>query len=156
MAGYEVAGAALRPVERMRALAERITESELSERLPVGAPRDEIAALGRTLNAMLDRLEAAVARERRLVSDASHELRTPLTHCARRCLALRGERDAGELRAALESASEEAERMSRLADDLLVKDVAVQCPRDSPHRRSPRIAGHRFPAPRGSSAGLSA
>lgn len=121
VAGYEVAGAALRPVERMRALAERITESELSERLSVGAPRDEIAALGRTLNAMLDRLEAAVARERRLVSDASHELRTPLTTLrAEVDLALRGERDAGELRAALESASEEAERMSRLADDLLV------------------------------------
>ncbi|TMK71423.1 MAG: HAMP domain-containing protein, partial [Actinobacteria bacterium] len=70
-AGYELARAALRPVNRMRERAERITESELSERLPVPSQRDEIAALGHTLNAMLDRLERAVARERRLVSERS-------------------------------------------------------------------------------------
>lgn len=121
VAGYELAGAALRPVDRMRARAEQITDRELSERLPVSPSGDEIEALGRTLNAMLDRVEAAVARERRLVSEASHELRTPLTTLrAEVDLALRGERDPEELRAALESAAEEAERMTRLADDLLV------------------------------------
>ena len=127
VAGYEVAGAALRPVDRMRTRAEHITERDLSERLPVPAADDEIGALGRTLNAMLDRLETVVARERRLVGDASHELRTPLTTLrAEVDLALRGQRDAGELRAALESAAEEAERMSRLADDLLVLARADQ------------------------------
>ncbi|MFN2624370.1 MAG: HAMP domain-containing protein, partial [Chthoniobacterales bacterium] len=65
---HEVARAALAPVERMRRQAERITEQELSERLPVPASADEVSALGRTLNAMLDRVEAAVARERRVVS----------------------------------------------------------------------------------------
>jgi two-component system OmpR family sensor kinase len=119
--------AALRPVERMRARAERITERQLSERLPVSDAADEIAALGRTLNAMLDRVEAAVARERRVVSDASHELRTPLTTLrAEVDLALMGDRDKAELRAALKSASEEARRMSRLADDLLVLARADQ------------------------------
>jgi signal transduction histidine kinase/putative methionine-R-sulfoxide reductase with GAF domain/uncharacterized protein YoaH (UPF0181 family) len=119
--------AALRPVERMRSQAERITERQLSERLPVSDDPGEVTALGQTLNAMLDRVEEAVARERRVVSDASHELRTPLTTLrAEVDLALMGDRDKSELRAALESASEEAKRMSRLADDLLVLARADQ------------------------------
>ena len=127
VAGYELARAALRPVDRMRARSAQITERQLSERLPVSESNDEIDTLGRTLNAMLDRVEAAVTRERRLVSDASHELRTPLTTLrAEVDLALLGERDRHELRAALESASEEARRMSRLADDLLVLARADQ------------------------------
>ena len=120
-AGYQVARAALRPVERMRIGAEKITEHDTGERLPVPASRDEIEALGHTLNELLARLDAALARERRLLSDASHELRTPLTVLRTEIqLALRGERDPSELRAALESAGHEAERLSRLADDLLV------------------------------------
>jgi two-component system OmpR family sensor kinase len=125
--GYELARAALGPIDRMRVRAERITERQLSERLPVSEAADEIGALGRTLNAMLDRVEAAVSRERRVVSDASHELRTPLTTLrAEIDLALLGDRGAAELRAALESAAEEAKRMSRLADDLLVLARADQ------------------------------
>jgi two-component system OmpR family sensor kinase len=127
VAAYEVARAALRPVNRMRTRAERITEHELSERLPVADSGDEIASLGRTLNAMLDRFEAAVERERRLVGDASHELRTPLTTLrAEVDFALRRDRSPEELRAALESAAEEARRMTRLADDLLVLARADQ------------------------------
>jgi signal transduction histidine kinase len=119
--------AALRPVERMRSQAERITESQLSARLPVSDDSGEVTALGRTLNSMLDRVEEAVTRERRVVSDASHELRTPLTTLrAEVDLALMGDRGSAELRAALESASEEAKRMSRLADDLLVLARADQ------------------------------
>jgi heavy metal sensor kinase len=127
LGGYELARAALRPVDRMRSRAERITERDLSERLPVPDAADEIGALGQTLNAMLDRLEAAVARERRVVSDASHELRTPLTTLrAEVDFALMGDREKAELRAALQSVSEEAKRMSRLADDLLVLARADQ------------------------------
>jgi signal transduction histidine kinase len=127
LAGYELAGAALRPVDDMRLRAEQITDGQLSERLPVPPARDEIGALGHTLNALLDRVEAAVERERRLVSDASHELRTPLTTLRAEVeLALRRERDAAELRAALESVADEARRMTRLADDLLVLARADQ------------------------------
>jgi two-component system, OmpR family, sensor kinase len=126
-AGYQVAGAALRPVERMRVGAEQITERDTTQRLPVPASHDEIQALGHTLNELLARLDAALARERRLLSDASHELRTPLAVLrAEVQVALRGERDATELRAALESVGEEAERLSRLADDLLVLARADQ------------------------------
>jgi signal transduction histidine kinase len=127
LAGHELAGAALRPVDDMRLRAEQITDGQLAERLPVPAARDEIGALGNTLNALLERVEASVERERRLVSDASHELRTPLTTLRAEVeLALRRERDAGELRAALESAAVEAARMTRLADDLLVLARADQ------------------------------
>ncbi len=109
IAGYEVARAALRPVDQMRAQAERITERQLQERLPGADAADEIAALSRTLNALLDRVEAAVDHERRLVSAASHELRTPLTTLrALLDLALMGDRTPAEMRAALLSAAEEA------------------------------------------------
>ena len=120
-AGYQVAGAALGPVERMRARAEQITARNTAERLPVPPTSDEIAALGRTLNALLARLDGALERERRVLSDASHELRTPLSVLlAEVQVALRGEPDEHELRAALESVEHEARRMSRLAGDLLV------------------------------------
>ncbi len=126
-AGYQVAGAALRPVERMRQRAERITEHDVAERLPVPDTGDEIEALGRTFNELLARLDAALGRERRLLSDASHELRTPLTVLRTGIqVALRRERDADELRAALESAEHEAGRVTRIAEDLLVVARADQ------------------------------
>jgi heavy metal sensor kinase len=120
-AGYQVARAALRPVERMRVRAEQITEHDTTDRLPVPGTSDEIEALGHTFNELLGRLDAALGRERRLLSDASHELRTPLSVLRTEVqLALRGERDARELRGALESVGHETERLSRLAEDLLV------------------------------------
>ena len=126
-AGYEVAGAALRPVERMRRRAAEISDRNPSQRLPQPTANDEIGALGSTLNGMLDRLEEGLARERRLVSDASHELRTPLTTLrAELELALRGERDAATLREAIASADQEARRMTRIANDLLVLARADQ------------------------------
>jgi heavy metal sensor kinase len=119
--GWVVAGAALRPVERMRREAEAISASEPGRRLPVPGPRDELAALGTSLNRMLDRLQAAVERERRLLDDASHELRTPLANLkAELDLALRRSRTEVELISALRSAAEETDRLTRLAEDLLV------------------------------------
>ncbi|MEZ0094459.1 sensor histidine kinase [Streptacidiphilus sp. EB129] len=71
-------GRTLRPVERMRAEAAEITGSDLHRRIPEPASDDEIGRLARTLNTMLDRLDASATRQRRFVADASHELRTPL------------------------------------------------------------------------------
>ena len=119
--GWLVAGAALRPVERMRLESEAVSASEPGRRLPVPRTRDELAALGGSLNRMLDRLEAAVERERRFVADASHELRTPLANLkAELDLALRRARSPSELVDALRSASEETERLTLLAEDLLL------------------------------------
>jgi two-component system, OmpR family, sensor kinase len=119
--GYWLARAALRPVEAMRAEAAAISGSEPGRRLPAGEARDEIGRLAETLNAMLERLERAIERERSFVADASHELRTPLALLkAELELALRKPRTAPELEQALKSAAAETDRLVRLAEDLLV------------------------------------
>ena len=105
----------------MRRKAADVSEDRPGERLPLPPADDEIRRLGETLNAMLARLEAALERERGFVADASHELRTPLASLKTELeLALRRDRTPEELRRALRSASEETDRLSRLADDLLV------------------------------------
>lgn len=71
-------GRALRPVEAIRARTAAIGGEDLAARVPVPASRDEIAALARTMNAMLGRLQAAAATQRAFVSDAGHELRSPI------------------------------------------------------------------------------
>ena len=120
-AGYLLAGAALRPIESMRRRAAAISSTSLSERLPVGEANDEVSRLGETLNAMLTRIEGGVARERRFVADASHQLRTPLALLTAELeLALRSGRSPDELREALRAAAASTQRLSRLAEDLLL------------------------------------
>jgi signal transduction histidine kinase len=71
-------GFTLAPVEAIRRRVDSIAGRDLSERVPTTQGDDEIARLARTLNAMLDRLEAASRVEQEFVSNASHELRSPL------------------------------------------------------------------------------
>jgi signal transduction histidine kinase len=119
--GYLVAAAALRPVERMRVRANAISDRDLAERLPVPPARDEIGRLGETLNAMLGRIEHGVRRERELLADASHELRMPLALLRAEVeLALEAPREKDELLTALRSVGQEADRLSQLAEDLLL------------------------------------
>jgi signal transduction histidine kinase len=126
-AAYWVATAALRPVESMRRGAAEISDEDPGRRLPIPSARDEISDLGETLNQMLARLEGALARERRFVADASHELRTPLSILrAEVDLALEEGTDPVEPRAALLSVGEEADRLSQLAEDLLIVARADQ------------------------------
>jgi signal transduction histidine kinase len=121
LGGYFLAGAALRPVEAMRRRAAEISGDRPGQRLPLPRARDEVQRLGETLNDMLARLEAGLARERRFVADASHELRTPLALLQTELeLASRRPRSREELEQALGSAREEVERLVRLAEDLLV------------------------------------
>jgi len=121
LGGYLLAAAALRPVESMRRRASAISATTPGARLPVPPSRDEIRDLAETLNEMLARLEAALEHERRFVADASHELRTPLALLkAELELALRRPRTAEQLRAAVESAAEETDRLVLLAEDLLL------------------------------------
>jgi signal transduction histidine kinase len=121
LAGYLLAAAALRPVERMSERAATISAASPGRRLPVPPANDEIARLGGRLNEMLARLEAALQRERTLVSNASHELRTPLSLLKTEIeLALDEPDSAPVLAAALRSAGEETDRLSQLADDLLL------------------------------------
>jgi two-component system, OmpR family, sensor kinase len=121
LAGYAAITGALRPVEAMRRRATEISAAEPGQRLPLPPAQDELRRLAETLNRMLGRLEDAIERERAFVDDASHELRTPLaTHRTELETALRYAKSAEELRAAIASAIAEADRLSRLAEDLLV------------------------------------
>jgi signal transduction histidine kinase len=121
LGGYALAGAALRPIEAMRKRASEISTSSLAERLPVPTAQDEVARLGATLNEMLARLEDGIARERRFVADASHELRSPLALLKTELeLALRRARSTDELEDVIRSAAENTERLTRIAEDLLL------------------------------------
>jgi two-component system OmpR family sensor kinase len=121
LAGYGLAGLALRPVESMRRQAAAISAERPGERLPVPQTRDEVERLGETLNAMLARLEAALLRERTFVADAGHELRTPLALLRTELeLALRHGEGVEELRQALRRSSEEVDRLAQLAEALLL------------------------------------
>jgi hypothetical protein len=116
-----LAGAALRPVERMRRQAAEISDRDVERRLAVPATRDEIAALGTTMNALLSRLQEALTRERGFVADAGHELRTPLAILRTELeLAARPGRTREDLVEAITLAGEETDRLIRLAEDLLL------------------------------------
>jgi signal transduction histidine kinase len=77
--GWAVAGRVLRPLKRITATAQRVSQDNLDERIDLQGPRDELKELADTFDGMLARLSAAFASQRRFVANASHELRTPLT-----------------------------------------------------------------------------
>jgi signal transduction histidine kinase len=120
--GYFLAYRALRPVEQLRRAAEEYGAKDLSRRL---APRDlrddELGRLARTLDAMLDRVAAAVEQQRRFTGDASHELRTPIaTILADASLSLERPRPAEDQRATIARIESEAARMGRIVEGLLL------------------------------------
>ena len=118
--GYSVARAALDPVERMRRRASAGT-ADASFRLPVPDTRDELSRLAETLNELFARVQDGVDRQHRLIADSSHELRTPLSQLLLRVdLALSRERPPEELRDALVDLRQDAQRLVRLANDLLL------------------------------------
>jgi two-component system, OmpR family, sensor kinase len=117
---YGLARAALSPVERLRREVAALSERDQAHPDPaagvqVPRTRDEIAALARTMNQLLDRLHLALARQRALVADASHELRTPLAVLNGELeLAGRPGRSREELEGAVARAGEEAARLARI------------------------------------------
>lgn len=120
LAVWLIAGAALRPVERMRRQAASISATDEIALLAKPHTRDELAALANTLNALLLRLQGALSRQRGFVAAAGHELRTPLA-ILKGELELAGKpgRSREELVAAIGEAAGETERLIRLAEDLL-------------------------------------
>ena len=118
-ATWRAVGRALRPVERIRASAAKISGTEPGARLPVPTSQDEIARLAHTMNAMLARIDGALARQREFVGDASHELRSPLA-------ALQAEIDVALTHpgqdhptAVLTCLAAQTEKMAKLLDGLL-------------------------------------
>jgi heavy metal sensor kinase len=131
--GAVVARRALRPVDTLSLTARRISAEDLTQRVPRRGTGDELDRLAEVLNAMLTRLEDAFAEVRRFAADAAHELRTPLTVLRGEIeVALRGRRSPEEYRRVLQSSLEEVERLSHLAEDLLLLSrfsVTVSAPR---------------------------
>ncbi len=79
VAGWIFAGRILRPVHRLTAAARAASEQNLSQRIALQGPRDELRELADTFDTMLERLERAFTSQRQFIANASHELRTPLT-----------------------------------------------------------------------------
>lgn len=117
-------GRLLRPVSWMRETAERITETDITQRIPVRG-NDDLSALAVTVNNMLDRLESTVRSQRELLDDVGHELRTPLT-IIRGHLELLDATDTEDVTATRSLVLDELERMRRLVDDLLTLAKADQ------------------------------
>lgn len=119
--GERLAKAALAPVERYRAQADRIAGGATGVRLDVPPGRDdEVTRLGRTLNEVLSALELAVEHERRFTQDAAHELRTPLTLLSTRVqLALTRQRTAADHEATLRELGHDITDLRTLTEQLL-------------------------------------
>src|SRR5215217_3868628 len=132
---YLLARAALSPVSAVVASARSITASDLSRRLPVANPKDELGDLTSTITVLLgqledafarreealSRLQEALGRERRFVADASHELRTPLTNIEGYAEMLDewAAKDPETAKKSIEAIREESRRMRHLAEELL-------------------------------------
>jgi signal transduction histidine kinase len=117
---WKATGRALRPVESIRGLVEEISAAELHRRVPSPPGDDEINRLGRTMNRMLDRLEQAQIRQRRLVSDASHELRSPVASILHHAEVAEAHPDRTTTAALAGTVLAEGMRVQRLIEDLLV------------------------------------
>jgi signal transduction histidine kinase len=118
--GWFLAHRGLAPVVAMADRARQIGAADLTGRLPVANPRDELGHLAATFNELLARLEAAMTRQRHFMAEASHELRTPVTTTRTAAnVALQQEhRDEGDYRRTLEIVEQQATRLSRIVDDM--------------------------------------
>jgi two-component system, OmpR family, sensor kinase len=126
---YFLARAALRPVDAVTSAAREMGEGDLSKRLPVTNPKDEVGRLTITINGLLSRLESALARreealehQRRFTAEASHELRTPLTSIGGHARMLDEwalEKDPQRAKQSVGAIRREAKRMADLVESLL-------------------------------------
>jgi signal transduction histidine kinase len=119
-AGFWLSGRAMAPVEQINREARAIGANNLTARLSVPKPRDELRTLSETLNAMLERIESSVNRLTQFTADASHELRSPLTLIQTAAeYTLRRERSREELEQAMRKILRETIRTAALIDRLL-------------------------------------
>ncbi|HCX29458.1 MAG TPA: hypothetical protein DHU55_06755 [Blastocatellia bacterium] len=117
--GYFLARKSLSPIALMDQQTRRITVENLSSRLEAPNPRDELGRLATTINELLGRLDAAFKEQQRFIADASHELRTPVAVLRGEAeISLERDRPANEYKDSLKLIGEEAERLSRIVEDL--------------------------------------
>ncbi|GAB2681792.1 HAMP domain-containing sensor histidine kinase [Saccharopolyspora gloriosae] len=119
---WTVTGRVLRPLHEVTDSARRLSAESLDERIVLSGPRDEVAELADTFDAMLDRLQAAFDSQRRFVANASHELRTPLAVIRTELdvTLTDPDADAEELRRMAAVLREAAARAERLVESLLL------------------------------------
>jgi signal transduction histidine kinase len=119
--GWLVAGRALRSLTQITATARRVSQDNLDERIALEGPRDELKELADTFDAMLERLQAAFASQRRFVANASHELRTPMSVMRTELEVTLADPDATneELREMARTVHEAMDRTERLVQALL-------------------------------------
>lgn len=119
--GWYVSRRMLRPIDVITTTANRITASNLHERIALTGPDDELRRLSRTVDDLLDRLETAFESQRRFVAQASHELRTPLAvQRAALQIGLSDDADAAEVGAVRAELLEQNRRTEHLVESLLV------------------------------------
>jgi signal transduction histidine kinase len=119
--GWVIAGRVLAPIGRITAVARDIQATDLSRRIQLPGPEDELKQLADTFDAMLARLDAAFAAQRQFVADASHELRNPLAIIRTNVDVALADPDATpeELRQTIATVKRAGDRMTLLVDDLL-------------------------------------
>jgi len=118
--GVFLAGRALSPIDALTRTARKITAQDLSQRLDIRLPDDEVGRLARTFDEMIARLDDAFRRQRQFTADASHELRTPLTAIKGQTeVALQRDRDVEGYKQVLRAVNSEVDRMMRLVGSLL-------------------------------------
>ena len=119
--GWVVAGRVLRPIDRISAVARDITATDLSRRIDLVGPEDELTRLASTFDDMLGRLDGAFESQRRFIHEASHELRNPLATIRTNIEVALADPSttADDLRQTAEVVDRSAERMGRVVDNLL-------------------------------------
>jgi two-component system OmpR family sensor kinase len=120
LGGWFLSRRSLASVVYMSDRARKISAENLSQRLPVANPRDELGRLAGTFNELLARLDTSFSQQRRFMADASHELRTPLSviRTSAEVTLGRENRDESEYRDALKIIDEQVKRLSHIVEDM--------------------------------------
>jgi signal transduction histidine kinase len=102
--------------------ASRISSKDLTQRVAVGNPKDELGKLATTFNQLLERMESSFTLQRRFMEDSSHELRTPIyvAHTAAQVTLERGHRSEEEYREALATIDQQLARLQHIVEDMFV------------------------------------
>ncbi|XRQ11714.1 sensor histidine kinase [Actinomadura welshii] len=116
---WVAASRALRPVDEIRRELDEITATDLERRVPQPSRRDEVGRLAESINATLDRLEKAVARQRGFVTDVSHELRSPLAALRMELELALTAPDETDSQETLQAVLDNTDRLAAVVDDLL-------------------------------------
>jgi heavy metal sensor kinase len=122
LGGWLLVCRSLAPVLAMSEQAQRIGAENLEQRLPTGNPRDELGRLATTFNGLLTRLSESFSQQRQFMADASHELRSPVSAIRTACAVIlqREDRASSEYRDALAIVEQQARRLTRIVEDMLL------------------------------------